>query len=303
MAASRNLKLGIFVLAALVAGVVTAVAIGIHAMAPHTIAYHTYFDESVQGLELGSPVKYRGVRIGSVDDILIAPDRKHVEVVLGLLEGDVHRLGLAEGAPGLRTQLGVQGLTGLKYVDIDVITKPLPMLPFMPEQPYIPSQPSMMTGLTTEMQSFTRRMPHLADEAEATMVRLDRVLDDIHDGRLVEHVNRTLATIDETVAQTGHRADVTLDKLSRDADHADRVIDRASGVLDQLTELRALVASARRATDAAGDIARSARTAPDELDHALRELGEAARAVRELAEQIEHDPDVLVKGRARSTKR
>lgn len=296
MATSRNLKLGIFVLAALVAVVVAAVVLGIHAMAPRTVAYHTYFDESVQGLELGSPVKYRGVRIGSVDDIGIAPDRKHVEVVLGLLQRDVDRLALAEGAPALRTQLAVQGLTGLKFVDIDVTAKPPPVLPFTPEQPYIPSRPSLVSGLTTNVLE-------LADRSAVTLDKLDRVLDDVHEGRLVERVTQTLATIDATVARTGHAADATLAKLSRDADHGDRVLDRIAGVLDQLDELHGLVASARRATDAAGDVARSARTTPDALDRALREISEAARALRDLAEQIDRDPDMLVKGRARSTKR
>ena len=303
MAASRNLKLGIFVLAALVATLVTAVALGIHAMAPRTVAYHTYFDESVQGLELGSPVKYRGVRIGSVEEILIAPDRKHVEVVLGLIARDVERLGLDQGTSSVRTQLAVQGLTGLRFVDIDVVAKPPPALPFAPEEPYIPSRPSLVTGLTTDMQSLAQRIPRLADQAEITLDKLDRVLDDIHDGHVVEHVNATLATINTTVAQTGSHTAATLAKLDRDADHADRVLTGASGVIDQLSELRGLIASARRATDAAGDVARSARTSPDALDRALREATEAARTIRDLAEQIDREPDMLVKGRARSTKR
>ncbi len=310
MAASRNLKLGIFVLAALVATVVTAVVLGIHAMAPRTVTYYTYFDESVQGLELGAPVKYRGVRIGNIDDVVIAPDRKHVEVVLALSQRAVERLGLAEGVDGLQTHLAVQGLTGLQFVDIDVGDKPAPALPFTPEQPYIPSRKSLVTGITTDVQSLAGRIPELVDHLSATLDRFDRLLDDVHEGRLVERASDTLATIDATVAEAGRHANVTLDKLARDADHGDRVLDHATGVLDrasasldQLSELRALIASARRATDAAADVARSARSTPDALDRALRELTEAARAVRDLAEQIDRDPDMLVKGRERSNKR
>lgn len=310
MAASRNLKLGIFVLAALVAAVVTAVVLGIHAMAPRTVTYHTYFDESVQGLELGAPVKYRGVRIGSVDDVGIAPDRKHVEVVLALSQRAVERLGLAEAAPALQAHLAVQGLTGLQFVDLDVDGKAAPALPFAPAQPYIPSRKSLVTGITTDMQSLAGRIPELVDHTAATLDRLDRLLDDVHESRLLERATDTLATIDTTVAEVGRHANAALDKLGHDADHGGRVLDRATGVLDrisavldQLSELRGLVASARRATDAAGDVARSARTTPDALDRALRELAEAARSVRDLAEQIDRDPDMLVKGRARSDKR
>ena len=303
MAATRNLKLGIFVLAALVATLVAAVVLGIHAMAPHTVAYHTYFDESVQGLEPGSPVKYRGVRIGSVEEIAIAPDRKHVEVVLGLLQHDVERLGMADGKPALRTQLAVQGLTGLKFVDIDIVTKLSTPLPFAPAEPYIPSQPSLVSGLTTDMQSLARRLPDLADRTAVTLDKLDLVLDDVHDDHLVDRLVATLATIDTTVAHTGHEADAALARIGRGADHADRVLDQVAVVISDLTELRGLVASARRATDAAGDVARAARTSPEAIDRTLRELAEAARAVRELAEQLDRDPDMLVKGRARSNKR
>ena len=50
------------------------------ACSKETCSYMSYFDESVQGLEIGSPVKFRGVTIGTVADIDIAPDRRHVEV-------------------------------------------------------------------------------------------------------------------------------------------------------------------------------------------------------------------------------
>ena len=46
-----------------------------------TVSFVTYFDESVQGLEVGAPVKLRGVPIGHAVDIGFAPDRRHIEVV------------------------------------------------------------------------------------------------------------------------------------------------------------------------------------------------------------------------------
>jgi len=77
----NHFKIGLFVLLAVAATLATAVAFGASASQRPTLAYHTFFNESVQGLELGPPVKYRGVTIGVVAAIEIAPDRPHVDVV------------------------------------------------------------------------------------------------------------------------------------------------------------------------------------------------------------------------------
>ena len=67
MAAPTNhFKLGLFVIISFSAAVVTGIALGSEAMKKETTKYHTYFNESVQGLDVGAPVKFRGVTIGSV---------------------------------------------------------------------------------------------------------------------------------------------------------------------------------------------------------------------------------------------
>ena len=49
--------------------------------------YATYFNESVQGLDKDAPVKYRGVSIGRVDSIEVAPDARLIEVILKIETG------------------------------------------------------------------------------------------------------------------------------------------------------------------------------------------------------------------------
>ena len=52
--------------------------------------YVTYFDESVQGLQVDSSVKYRGVDIGRVKQIRVAPDNRLIEVVMKIqLRGEL----------------------------------------------------------------------------------------------------------------------------------------------------------------------------------------------------------------------
>ena len=129
MAAPTNhYKLGLFVLMGFGLAIAAAVLLGVASTRKETVKYHSYFNESVQGLDLGSPVKFRGVSIGNVSAIEIAPDHRMVDVVSELDTADIKRMGLTEegkGKPGherfaippdLRAQLGSQGITGVIFL-------------------------------------------------------------------------------------------------------------------------------------------------------------------------------------------
>ena len=118
---------------------------------------------------MGSPVKFRGVTIGAVSAIEVAPDHRHVDVVEELDAKEIKRMGLTEEAvhgrngcrlaegsqefrvpPDRRAQLGSQGITGVKFIAIDFFdttSNPLPDLPFKPATHYIPASPSLMKNL------------------------------------------------------------------------------------------------------------------------------------------------------------
>ncbi|HMO65548.1 MAG TPA: MlaD family protein, partial [Verrucomicrobiota bacterium] len=67
MSTSTNyFKLGVFLLAAAALLVGALLFLGAGRMFRPQVMFETYFNESVQGLELGSAVKFRGVNVGSV---------------------------------------------------------------------------------------------------------------------------------------------------------------------------------------------------------------------------------------------
>jgi len=79
-APTNHWKLGLFVVGSLFAAVAIGVYLAAQSLRKDTVEYKSYFDESVQGLEVGAPLKFRGVTLGNVSLIDVAADRRHVEV-------------------------------------------------------------------------------------------------------------------------------------------------------------------------------------------------------------------------------
>jgi ABC-type transporter Mla subunit MlaD len=123
--------------------------------------YETYFRESVQGLDVGAPVKYGGVSVGSVTSIgLVAAEygasgretmtNPVFHMVVVRFKMNPARLGPMPGtaqavAHGLRARLASQGLTGVMYLAIDFLPPdryPAEPVPWVPRYDYIPSVPS-----------------------------------------------------------------------------------------------------------------------------------------------------------------
>lgn len=101
--------------------------------------YVTYFNESVQGLDKDSPVKYRGVSVGRVHSISVAPDSKLVKVVLKIETGMVLDINMV-------AQLKSVGITGSVFIELDQKKRDepdrSPPLSFPSEYPIVASKPS-----------------------------------------------------------------------------------------------------------------------------------------------------------------
>jgi paraquat-inducible protein B len=122
--------------------------------------YETYIRESVQGLEVGASVRFRGVAVGRVTEIALVGSRYVMDprvqfsgafqLVLVRFTLDLRETGRPPSLPeavelGLRARLSSQGLTGVGYIELDfadVTRFPAPELPFEPAVKFIPSIPS-----------------------------------------------------------------------------------------------------------------------------------------------------------------
>jgi phospholipid/cholesterol/gamma-HCH transport system substrate-binding protein len=315
-APTNHWKLGLFVVAALLVGFMSFVYVGARNIPKETVTYSSYFDEAVTGLENGSPVKFRGVTIGNVSKIELADDRRHVKVSYELTVSVLRQLGIAnvQGektrlpvSPNIRTQLNQTGVTGVKYVQIDFFDENTPKeeLPFAVERNYIPATPSSLKNIETSVVHAADRLPELTGQMLVLLERINRIAAEIEEqrlptraGALLDHADRSFSALDEKLAQLDTRtisgeAHATLSNLNQTAQRANSLLDRVGG--DQ-----GLLVSAQRVSDSLGDAARNANGVGVEFEHTLRDVSEAADAIKDLAGALERQPDMLLKGRARA---
>jgi paraquat-inducible protein B len=314
-APTNHWKLGLFVIVSFVLAVLAMIYVGSQAMQKDVVTYVSYFDEAVTGLQVGSPVSFRGVKIGSVAHISVAPDRRHVEVHLQLDIDLLTRLGLArqrEDKPvsisvpqDMRVQLSSAGITGSKYIDLDFFAKDEPAieLPFEHPWNYIPTEPSTMKNLEESIVRAADAMPQIAAQLSQVMKELEVLVGDVNDQELPQRIaatlagaNKAFATLDQQVA--GLNTPVLSHKATEALARVDGLLVKADALLARIDGERGLMASVQRASDSIGDVASNARGTGDELDQTLTELREVASTVRRFVEALEQDSDMLLKGRA-----
>ena len=318
MAAPTNhWKLGLFVVVGVVLALTTITFLGAESLKKKVVSYQTDFDESVQGLEVGSPVKFRGVTVGTVSAIGIAPDRRHVVVTSELAIVDLSDLGLAVGKgdkskirvpPDLRMQIASQGITGVKFLQIDffdVKDNPPPELPFAVPDNYIPAAVSTMKNLEDAVVRAVNRIPEIADGLVVILGKVNGLLDDVQGSQLLKNAAVTLARVNQVLAALqGEIGNSHVGAISTKAQQAlsavNETLARMNTLLAKLDGDKGFLASAQRASNAVGDVAVNARSLGPELEETLRDVQEFTAALQRLADALERDPDMLLKGRGKA---
>ena len=316
---TNHWKLGLFVLVGAVLAISTAGALGARGMRKEVGRYVSYFDESVQGLEVGSPIKFRGVKIGTVGKIDVAPDHRHVEVTCALGKAVLSRLGLDVAAsparPGaakkleqaidLRAQLASAGVTGVKFLQLDffpVADHPRPELPFPVPRNYIPATSSMMKDLEDSLVRTMNSLPEITAQVTRILGRIDLLVAELSDGKLSAQLLATFASTRHLLGEAQRKlAQVEPAKISAQVEETLAVlrqtVTHVNVLLARIDGDKGLLQSVQRTSNAIGDTARTADGLGGQLDDTMRSVQEAARSIRKLAGALEQEPDMLIKGR------
>lgn len=191
-------RLGIFVLIGAAALVALVLVFGAKNLFTKTMIVETYIKESVQGLDVGAPVRFRGVRVGQVSYIgLTGPlyekgvppiDRRQYVVVrmtVQKLNHDNAEYIEKMVKDGMRAQIRGQGITGVNYIELDFVKDPEKMkeLPFdwTPDYPVVPSQPSPVNILLDSVEDALKNFNHLnlaktQEEVNTLLVNLNTMV-------------------------------------------------------------------------------------------------------------------------------
>ncbi|TVP90381.1 MAG: MCE family protein [Thioalkalivibrio sp.] len=246
MNAAQHFRLGVFILGAIAVGVIVLVVMGTGNLLRPTITMETYIDGSVQGLDVGAPIKFRGVAIGEVTSLgftsteyeVDVPEvqRKRYVMVLGRLRLDRFASTARESVvnedlletlvdAGLRVRMAAQGITGINYLELDFVDPAVhaPLsIEWEPRNAYIPSAPSIATRFLEHAENALRRFELLdiegvVDSAANLLFTLERTVATLDTETLNRQAVELTAQLTQTLAQS-ERLLVTAERLLEDPD-------------------------------------------------------------------------------------
>lgn len=285
-------RVGVAILGGFAGLLALVVWIGADTFRRSGIMMETYFSETVQGLEVGAQVKFRGVTVGSVRSISVAaaeyphaigesvatdPALRLVVVRFELIRGRVAETDAAGFRKmidaGLRMRMASQGITGIVYLEADFVDPtrfPPQTPPWEPRFAYIPSVPSTLTQIQTA--------------AEQLMARLNEV--DV--AGLVQRIDTLVQVLTGTISTgEGYRLLV---------EAADAIADLRARAGELAPDIRATAADARAAAKATREILEgremrmivsNASAATAELRTALARLPAATAAIEQAVRRID----------------
>lgn len=289
-----------------------------------------YFDESIHGLTLGSPVKLRGVPIGRVVDLNVRYDeKKNFSVVAVVCEFSKDKMTDTTGTAinvaarselqtlvdrGLRAQLGVQGLaTGLLFVELDFLDpKAYPADNRTTELKYVaipavPSAISTFQSSASEILANLKKIDFAGLSRELTGLLTDarKQLDGLDLKGVAAQWQRTGAQVESLVTAPEIKQSITnLNGAITDLRGVLAKIDSTVGpagkeLTETLAQARLAIGSLNEASITARKFLASHSGIGDEVVGTLSQLNEAAAAVTRLADFLERNPSALITGKKR----
>jgi paraquat-inducible protein B len=320
---ANKTRIGLFVVGA-VSLVVLAVAVfGSGSLFTDKRYYVMFFDGTVKGLTVGSPVMFRGVRIGSVSNISLIFNSSNmtvkVPVVVEFEPGKVDRVGEFDDddsadyikklvANGLRAQLQLQSfVTGQLMIAIDFFPNtPAHYVGLVDDYPEIPTTPSSMEQITKTLenlpiQEFVKKLTNTVDglnklvNSPEAMASLKSVRQGLHEtAGILKKVNSQIEPIIGNL-------NATTVSLKSATGKVDAALSGSNGIPEQLTQT---LATARDTLEDAQQALSSMQSATSEnsvlmndVGTTLDELSQAARSIRVLSDYLEQHPDSVIWGK------
>jgi paraquat-inducible protein B len=320
--------IGAFVIGAVALIVIAILVFGSGRLFRQTREFVLYFDNSVNGLRIGAPVKFKGVEIGSVKDIRLQLEKgAEVNKIPVIIEIDLKKL-TSRGAQaditmnremfqqaivdrGLRGQLEMESLvTGLLFVALDFLPgTPINLVQQAGGDYEYPEVPTLPTTLEQAKGAVTRIMSKLEDidfkelgaNLQATLKGVNRTVNSPEIESVLRSLARVMPKVDEAVVNIRNLAGTMDDKVKILADDLQHTSADARLALKQAGDaLKQTEETMKRAEAAVANI----ETLSDldspvnyELVKGLRDVSTAARSLRSLTDYLERNPRAPIFGK------
>jgi paraquat-inducible protein B len=320
MAADRQTTVGAFVLGGTVLALGAVIFFGKFNLFNPPRRAMIVFQDSISGLAVGAPVTFRGVRVGAVDGIALEFDPKtraaYIPVTVQLDPNSVRVVRDNERnavdlerliAGGLRAELNTQSfVTGSSEINLDFDSASAAVFHAnITALPEIPTRQSTIQRVKEQLSQLPLR--ELADNTNATLQSL-RGLSEKLDNNLPPLVESLKATSEKSaqavdiaaraIKELQERLDTTLSDISRLAASGDQQLTQRGA------ELHTLLASSNQTILQARDMLNDLKSltsnraaARANIDSTLRDLATAAASLRGFANDVEHNPQLLLTGR------
>lgn len=235
---TNHWKLGLFVSAGATVGIGALLWLGASTLYQKKIRYNIFLNESVNGLDVGSPVRLRGVAMGSVAEIRFVTDRLTVMVGFDVIEESLVAAGLdpeaGKGpAKNFAAQLTSAGLTGGKYVAVDEFDParfprfplPSPLPDGVDSQRVFPAVSSSLKNLEDAVFSLAAGLPDLfsdVDKLVEQLTALSTTADGLAKGEVRDLLANLLSQLEQAdLGKVSQGITGTLDRVQPLIEHLD----------------------------------------------------------------------------------
>ena len=315
-------SVGLFLIIGITVIIVGVIWLGMSDFLEKGRLFVCYFDESVQGLDADSPVKYRGVHIGRVHSIGVAPDGKLIEVVLKI-ESENQPNGDIEN---LVAQLKSVGITGLMFLELELKGSDTgidPPYEFKPQYPVIATRPSQISKIRQGIEDVFELFRSLdaetiSDQLTSALKKVNKTIDDAQLVQLVgdvrttvkslqrlvdtKQMDRLLASLEKTsgdFSQMAVNADGGITEMRQTVNRLGEVIDSGGGNIEGITDdLKASATEIKRAMETATALLESTDRQVDTIQRqvlvTLNRIDRATDTLNRFLDQLANQPSQVI---------
>ena len=287
--------IGTFVVSAVILAIAGIIILGSGKIFKETVKYVLYFENSINGLNKGSAVVWKGVKIGSVISITINANAEDLSIRIPvIIEIDPEKIKIKDPKHhyntekqlermikhGLKAQLQMQSLvTGMLMVDLDFRPDvPIKLVDTDNIYPEIPTSPSTMQSLAKQFSKFP--FEDMLKKIQAIITGVEKVTTSPEILEGIHSMNQTIKDARKVIKRVDSNIDVLADSIRKAAEATTITVKQAQKTL----------VAAENTLGKNSEIVK-------QVNETLSELSAAARAIENLADYIERHPESLLKGK------